>query len=119
MWWSHPYHVDEGSDENEDDGEDPHQGAVGARLNYLLRHSLHSSWKQLEQREGEKESDVINLGDGAAHLYQPVHTAISRVLCCNYPLLAVAHWLFHDQSLRALFHRTRYRASSTLRKYQK
>ena len=30
------HHIDEGRDEDEDDGEHPDQSAVGARLHYLL-----------------------------------------------------------------------------------
>lgn len=45
------YHIDKGRDEDEDDGENSHQCAVGARLNNLLGHSLHGSGEELRDRE--------------------------------------------------------------------
>lgn len=43
-------HVDKGRDENEDDAKDSDQGAVGARLDDLLRNRLHGSRKELQKR---------------------------------------------------------------------
>ena len=44
------HHIDEGRDEDEDDGEHPDQRAVGARLHNLLRDRLHRRRKELHKR---------------------------------------------------------------------
>lgn len=49
------YHVDEGRNEHEDQGEHPDQGAVCPRLDNLLGHSLHGCRKKLREGDGGKE----------------------------------------------------------------
>ena len=44
---SYSYHVDEGGDEEEQDGEDSHQGAVHSGLDNLLGQRLQGSWENL------------------------------------------------------------------------
>lgn len=54
FYWLFPDHVDKGRDENEDDAKYSDQGAVGARLDDLLRDRLHGSRKELQKRSGEQ-----------------------------------------------------------------
>lgn len=61
---SGPYHVNEGRHEEEYDGEDPHQGTIGTRLDDLLSHRLQCSREELGggggQRDREREMKKEN-----------------------------------------------------------
>ena len=46
-----PYHVDKGGDEEEQDGDDAHQGAVPSRLDNLLGQCLQGSWENLRKEQ--------------------------------------------------------------------
>ena len=45
------YNIDEGREKDDDDGEDPHQGAVQPGLDYPLRERLQRDWEQLGREE--------------------------------------------------------------------
>lgn len=51
-----PYHVSKGGNEEEENGEDAHQCAVGTRLDYFLGYSLQGIWEELEHTQQIRES---------------------------------------------------------------
>lgn len=61
-------HINKGRDEDEDDGKYSNQGAVGARLDNLLRDSLHRTWKELHEGKKRKEIRFTPSTDGESIL---------------------------------------------------